>query len=87
MNTFIADNVSKVRLTNEEWLTLIDELDELVAELRYARQAKQRADLIEQLTQQIYEQLKNGPVPDADFPAVEVVRKGLPDVSEIPELE
>lgn len=90
MNTFIADNVSTVKLTNEEWLTVIDELDDLVSAHRYARRDQGRADMVEELAQRIYQQLKNGPVPE--FPEVEVLRKGVPvenpvTIDDIPTLD
>ena len=90
MNAFIADNISSVKLSNEEWLTVIDELDDLVSEHRYAKRDQRRADMVEELAQRIYQQLKNGPVPDPEFPEVEVLRKGIENpvtIDDIPTLD
>lgn len=91
-DTFIADNVSTVKLSNLQWLELIDALDEHISEVRYTAQRADVADKLTVLVDALYSQLKNGPVPDIDemelTDKVELLRKGeLPPLSDIPTLD
>jgi hypothetical protein len=69
---FRADHPSRVTLRNNDWITLLDEMDSHIADLRkYYPEDQGYAQILENIANEIYGQLQTGEDPRPSFDEIE----------------